>query len=52
MSPELEQALYDSYPPISAGLQVPPRESGMGWGCMVGDGWHALLDELCGSLLH
>lgn len=52
MSPELEQALYDRYPLIFAGRHVPPYESGMGWGCMVGDGWHALLDELCSRLQH
>ena len=50
MSPELEQALYDRYPPIFAGRHARPCESGMGWGCMVDDGWYALLDELCSKL--
>lgn len=50
MSPELEQTLYDRYPLIFVGCHAPPCESGMGWGCMVGDGWHALLDELCSKL--
>ena len=50
MSPELEQVLYDRYPRIFACCHAPPDESSMGWGCMVGDGWHALLDELCGKL--
>lgn len=50
MSPELEQALYDRYPRIFANCHVPPRECSMGWGCMVGDGWCALLDDLCSKL--
>lgn len=50
MSPELEQDLYDRYPPIFVGRHAPPCESGMGWECMVGDGWHTLLDELCRKL--
>ncbi len=27
-----------------------PSESGMAWGCMVGDGWYALLEDLCSKL--
>lgn len=50
MSPELEQALYDRYPRIFAGRNASPSESCMGWGCMVGDGWYALLDDLCDKL--
>ncbi|WP_449428491.1 hypothetical protein [Rhodanobacter umsongensis] len=50
MSPELEQVLYERYPRIFACRHAPPGESSMGWGCMVGDGWHALLDDLCGKL--
>ena len=50
MSPELEQALYDRYPRIFACRDAPPSESSVGWGCMVGDGWHTLLDALCREL--
>ena len=50
MKRELESELVKKYPKLFEQYGGDPRKTCMAWGCAHGDGWFALLDELCSKL--
>ena len=50
MNAELENKLYEKYPTLFADKDRSPRESCMAFGLECGDGWYAILEELCARI--
>ena len=46
MTPENTQKLFDAFPPLYRGRNLPPSESSMLWGFECGDGWFDLIWNL------
>jgi hypothetical protein len=44
--------LFDKYPKIFAGNDLPPTKGLLCFGLECGDGWSTLLDDLCGMIQH
>ena len=47
MRKDLDDLLCARYPAIFRDRQRTPQETGMCWGFACGDGWFAIIDELC-----
>lgn len=47
MKPELEKQLIEKYPSFFVDYHGNPLHTCMAWGCETGDGWYALIDEVC-----
>lgn len=52
MTKELDELLCKKYPDIFRDRQSPMHSTSMCWGFDCGDGWFALIDTLCASLMH
>lgn len=52
MSPDLDELLCQRYPSIFADRHASMQTTCMCWGFCCGDGWFALIDELCARLQH
>jgi len=52
MTKELDALLCERYPEIFRDRQAPASQTAMCWGFECGDGWFALIDTLCKSLMH
>ncbi|MFH1199526.1 MAG: hypothetical protein V1708_00505 [Candidatus Micrarchaeota archaeon] len=50
MKTELQNKLFKKYPKIFRQRKLSMRQTAMCWGIDCGDGWYALIDELCGSI--
>lgn len=50
MNLELENKLFNKYPKIFVGKDLPIDESLMSFGIECGDGWYWLIDNLCESI--
>lgn len=50
MSPELDDALCKKYPKIFRDRHGDSRTTAMCWGFECGDGWYAILDDLCSKI--
>ena len=50
MNKELQTRLFEKYPEIFKQKDLTPQETCMCWGITCGDGWHDLIDELCGEI--
>lgn len=50
MSPELDTLLCKRYPALFAQRHLPMAVTAMCWGFSCGDGWFALIDQLCTNL--
>jgi len=50
MSPENTKKLYDKYPELFKGKDMPITQNLMPFGLECGDGWYKLVDECCGHL--
>lgn len=50
MSPNLDELLCQRYPKIFADRHASMQTTCMVWGFSCGDGWFALIDELCARL--
>lgn len=46
MSPHHTQQLYEAFPRLYRGRQLPASESSMSWGFECGDGWFDLIGNL------
>lgn len=46
MSPQNTQQLFDAFPRLYRGRQLPASESAMSWGFECGDGWFDLIWQL------
>lgn len=52
MTKELDEQLCQKYPEIFRDRHAPMNQTAMCWGFACGDGWFALIDTLCASLMH
>lgn len=52
MTTDLDELLCKKYPEIFRDRHVPMNQTLMCWGFACGDGWFALIDTLCASLMH
>jgi hypothetical protein len=52
MTKDLDELLCKKYPEIFRDRQAPMNKTLMCWGFECGDGWFALIDTLCASLMH
>ena len=43
----LQEKLFEKYPKIFAQKELSPQQTSMCWGISTGDGWYALIDDLC-----
>ena len=50
MKEELQQKLFKKYPKIFSQVGKSPEESNMAFGIQTGDGWHWLIDQVCGEI--
>ena len=50
MNPKLDKQLCEKYPEIFADRYSDPKTTAMCWGLDVGDGWFALIDNLCNDI--
>lgn len=50
MSPHLDTLLCERYPPLFTQRHLPVTQTTMCWGFSCGDGWFALIDQLCADL--
>lgn len=50
MKPELEKKLFEKYPLIFQGKDLPITQNLMAFGFECGDGWYFILDKLCESI--
>ena len=51
MKQELTDALFAKYPELFKGKDMPITVNLMPFGLECGDGWHKLIDEMCGHLV-
>lgn len=50
MRQELDDLLCERYPEIFRDRHGDPAETGMCWGFCCGDGWFAIIDDLCAEI--
>ncbi|MEO8121150.1 MAG: hypothetical protein ABI606_17735 [Rhodoferax sp.] len=50
MNPHNTQQLFDAFPHLYRGRQLPASESAMSWGFECGDGWFDLIWQLSKSI--
>lgn len=50
MNNQLEKQLFEKYPKIFAGKDMPITENLMSFGCECDDGWYWLIDNLCNTI--
>ena len=50
MKRELQEKLFSDYPNIFVQKDLDMTQTAMCWGISCGDGWYALLDELCSDI--
>lgn len=47
MSPDLEEKLINKYPKLFVQRSWPKTQTCMSWGICTGDGWYAIIDQMC-----
>lgn len=50
MNNQLEKQLFEKYPKIFAGKNMPIIKNLMSFGCECDDGWYWLIDNLCNTI--
>ncbi len=50
MSPDSEEALYNKYPSMLAGMRLGPQESCLSFGIECSEGWYSIIDDALEAL--